>query len=107
MSGFVPPENELLMLLIRTGRGAWTGEATPEPGYPAALPLAHDVPLELPAAPTLEQTVCARYEAGHSQRAIARELNLDRRKVKCIPDNRGKLTCWRGLWSRVRRFESC
>jgi DNA-binding transcriptional regulator LsrR (DeoR family) len=48
--------------------------------------LEHEVPLELPAAPTLERTVRARYEAGHSQRAIARELDLDRRKVKRILD---------------------
>ena len=34
----------------------------------------------------LEQIVRARYEAGHSQRAIARELNIDRRKVKRILD---------------------
>ena len=27
-----------------------------------------------------------RHEAGHSQRAIARELNIDRRKVKRILD---------------------
>jgi DNA-binding transcriptional regulator LsrR (DeoR family) len=41
---------------------------------------------ELADAPTLEQTVHAHYEAGHSQRAIARELNIDRRKVKRILD---------------------
>ena len=38
------------------------------------------------SSPTLEQTVHAHYEAGHSQRAIARELNIDRRKVKRILD---------------------
>jgi DNA-binding transcriptional regulator LsrR (DeoR family) len=27
-----------------------------------------------------------RHEAGHSQRAIARQLNIDRRKVKRILD---------------------
>jgi hypothetical protein len=35
-------------------------------------------------APTLEQTVRAWHEAGTSQRAIARELCIDRRKVKRI-----------------------
>ncbi len=35
---------------------------------------------------TLEQAVHASHEAGHSQRAIARELNIDRRKVKRILD---------------------
>jgi hypothetical protein len=34
----------------------------------------------------LEQTVRMRHEAGHRQRAIARELNIDRRKVKRVLD---------------------
>jgi DNA-binding transcriptional regulator LsrR (DeoR family) len=51
-----------------------------------APPLAHDAPLELSVAPTLEQTVRARHQAGHSQRAIARELNINRRKIKRILD---------------------
>lgn len=38
----------------------------------------------LPSAPTLEQTVRAWHDAGHSQRAMARELNIDRRRVKRI-----------------------
>ena len=77
---------ELLMMLIRTGRGSSTGDVEPEPRYQPAPPLAHDAPLELPAAPTLEQIVHARDEAGFSQRAIASELNIDRRKVKRILD---------------------
>jgi DNA-binding transcriptional regulator LsrR (DeoR family) len=40
--------------------------------------------MELPVAPTLAHAVRARHDAGHSQRAIARELNIDRRKVKRI-----------------------
>jgi hypothetical protein len=35
-------------------------------------------------APTLEQTVRVWHEGGASQRAIARELNIDRRRVKPI-----------------------
>jgi hypothetical protein len=77
---------ELLMMLIRTRRGSRTGEAELEPRHQPAPALAHDAPLELPVAPTLEQTVRARYEAGHSQRAIASELNIDRRKIKRILD---------------------
>ena len=77
---------ELLMMLIRTGHKTSEGYARPESQNQAGTPLRHDAPLELSAAPTLEQAVCARYEAGHSQRAIARELNLDRRKVKRILD---------------------
>jgi DNA-binding CsgD family transcriptional regulator len=37
-----------------------------------------------PAALSLEQTVRAWHAVGHSQRAIARELNIDRRKVRQI-----------------------
>ena len=73
---------ELLMTLIRTGRGTRAGEAR----YEAVPPLVHDALAVRPVGPTLEQTVQARYEAGQSQRAIARELNLDRRKVKRILD---------------------
>ena len=74
------------MMLIRTGRGARVGDAEAEPRYQPAPPLAQDAPLELPVVPTLEPTVRARHKAGLSQRAIARELNIDRRKVKRILD---------------------
>jgi hypothetical protein len=77
---------ELLMMLIRSGRDTPTGEAERRPQYHAAPPRAQDVPSELTAAPTLEQAVLARHDAGHSQRAIARELDIDRRKVKRILD---------------------
>jgi len=77
---------ELLMMLIRTGRGRRADNAELELRYQAAPSLAQDAPLELLAVPTLEQTVRAWYEAGHSQRAIARELGIDRRKVKRILD---------------------
>ena len=77
---------ELLMMLIRRGRGTWPGEAGCERFHQAVPPLAQEAPPELTAAPILEQTVRARHEAGHSQRAIARELNIDRRKVKRILD---------------------
>jgi hypothetical protein len=77
---------ELLMMLIRTGRGARTSDAESEVRYQPAPELEQEAPLELSAAPTLEQTVLARREAGHSQRAIARDLDIDRRKVKRIID---------------------
>ncbi len=77
---------ELLMMLIRAGRGTRGSEALPEPHDQAAPPLVHEAPPELTVAPTLERAVRARYEAGQSQRAIARELNIDRRKVKRILD---------------------
>ena len=77
---------ELLMMLVRTGRSARSDHAVSERRYQAAPPLTQDAPLGLPVAPALEQTVHARHQAGHSQRAIARELNLDRRRVKRILD---------------------
>jgi hypothetical protein len=77
---------ELLIMLIRTGRSTRAGDAGPAPCYQPAPPLVQEEPLELAAAPTLDRTVRARHEAGHSQRAIARELNIDRRKVKRILD---------------------
>jgi hypothetical protein len=45
-----------------------------------------DVRLALTEASSVEQTVRAWHNAGHSQRAIARERNLDRSKVKRIID---------------------
>jgi hypothetical protein len=58
-----------------------------------AAPVHHDYAIEdtdappaLTEAPSVEQTVRAWHDAGHSQRAIARELNLDRGKVKRIID---------------------
>ena len=77
---------ELLMMLIRTGHGARANDAKPELRHQPAPPLEQDAPLELSAAPTLEQTVLARCQADHSQRAIARDLNIDRRRVKRILD---------------------
>lgn len=70
---------ELLMLLIRPER---RGDAEHQPGSPE-LNLLPDM---APGAPTLEQTVRAWHTAGHSQRAIARELSIGRRKVKQIID---------------------
>jgi hypothetical protein len=77
---------ELLMMLIRVRRGTWAGEAATGPQYQSVPPLAQEAPLELPITPTLEQTIHARHEAGHSQRAIASEIKIDRRKVKRILD---------------------
>jgi hypothetical protein len=77
---------ELFMMLIRNGRGTRVGEGEPEPHYRPVPPLVQETPPELTVAPALEQTVRARHKAGHSQRAIARELNIDRRKVRRILD---------------------
>ena len=65
---------ELLMMLIRAGRSTRTGESEPEPQYRAAPLSVQEEPSELTVAPTQEQTVRTRHEAGHSQRAIARSV---------------------------------
>jgi Protein of unknown function (DUF2637) len=77
---------ELLMMLIRVERGttgmhhgsASQGHAVPSAGQGA--------PPALADGPTLEQAVHAWHHAGRSQRAIARDLNIDRRKVRRIID---------------------
>jgi hypothetical protein len=75
---------ELLMMLIRTRRGTRASAVRPKPWDQPAPPLAQESSLEPFVAPSLGQTVHARHQAGHSQRAIARELNIDRRKVKRV-----------------------
>jgi len=77
---------ELLMTLIRTGRRTIDAPSASAPGS-QPRPLAdEDTPRALAEAPSLERTVRAWHDAGHSQRAIARDLNIDRRRVKRIID---------------------
>src|SRR6201992_1962240 len=54
---------ELLMVLIRRGRRTRLSDAEPDLWHQPAPQLEHDAPLELPAAPTLEQTILARCKA--------------------------------------------
>jgi hypothetical protein len=68
------------MTMIRNGQDS--------PLQPVPVVLAVD-PVPIPGQvepdePSLEQTVRAWHEAGRRQRAIARELHIDRRKVKRI-----------------------
>jgi hypothetical protein len=77
---------ELLMTLIRRkGQASATSADTAHANQCAPI-AADQVPPKLGEVPSVEQTARARHNAGHSQRAIARELNLDRRKVKRIID---------------------
>jgi hypothetical protein len=77
---------ELLMTLIRSGnRDDETSISSSCLSRPAPL-MNHDVPPALTGPPTLEQVIRTRHNAGHSQRAIARELHVDRRKIKRILD---------------------
>jgi uncharacterized protein DUF2637 len=75
---------ELLMMLIRSTRCA-SAEHVPHAAEHELAPQAeHDAPPMAPHVKTLEHAVRERYDAGHSQRAIARDLKIDRRKVKRI-----------------------
>ncbi len=75
---------ELLMMLIRTGHRDGAGLSAGAARHHPAPASNHDVPVVTSPMPSLEQTVRAWHRAGHSQRAIARELNIDRRKVRQI-----------------------
>jgi len=77
---------ELLMTLIRReSKATLTLNHSTHESQPVQI-ADYPAPPELPAAPSVEQTVRDWHDAGHSQRAIARELNLDRRKVRRIID---------------------
>jgi Protein of unknown function (DUF2637) len=77
---------ELLMALIRTDRQASTQPLAVTHVQQPAPSIGIDALSALPAAPSLEQTIRVWHSAGHSQRAIARELNIDRRRVKRVLD---------------------
>jgi hypothetical protein len=77
---------ELLMILIRAGHQASTSRSPLTSTSQAASVPAHNAPSILTEAPDLEETVRAWHNAGNSQRAIAGELKVDRRKVKRIID---------------------
>jgi hypothetical protein len=74
---------ELLMLLVRKHRQADAEDSADTVASQDVPTLAHDEPR---AVLSLEQTVRERHSVGHSQRAIALELGIDRRKVKKIID---------------------
>jgi hypothetical protein len=75
---------ELLMMLIRSTSRASVDHVPHTAGHELAPQAGHDAPPMAPDVPALEHTVRERYDAGHSQRAIAHDLKIDRRKVKRI-----------------------
>lgn len=77
---------ELLMTLIRAERHESGEPAQPVPVSREPRITDHDAPLALTGPSTLQQTVRSWHQSGRSQRAIARELNIDRRKIKRILD---------------------
>jgi hypothetical protein len=77
---------ELLMLLVRTHQRASSDGSTDAVPNRSVLPMDQLEPSAAPTASSLEQTVRSWHAHGRSQRAIARDLNIDRRKVKQIID---------------------
>jgi hypothetical protein len=77
---------ELLMLLIRKHHQADTYPEADDTPSGVAPDLAQPEPPMAQETPTLEQTVRGLSATGHSQRSIARNLNIDRRRVKQIVD---------------------
>jgi hypothetical protein len=77
---------ELLMALVRTGHHEAAEPAQPAPENKQAEVTDQEAPPTPPGPHSLHQTVLASHQAGHSQRAIAREFKIDRRKVKRILD---------------------
>jgi hypothetical protein len=75
---------ELLMVVIRADHDQDDTLALGVAESHAEPLLELSVPLVPSSAPTLAQTVRAWHDAGRSQRAIARDLSIDRRKVKQI-----------------------
>jgi len=78
---------ELLMTLIRTDQRASTGSSLASYMRQPPSAIGNDAPQALTEAPNLEKTIRDWHSAGHSQRAIARELHIDRRKVKRAVDS--------------------
>jgi hypothetical protein len=74
------------MLLIRSQHKPSAGESTSGISYHELPAVEQDESMEVSPTLTLDQTVQAWHGEGRSQRAIARDLQIDRRKVKQIID---------------------
>jgi hypothetical protein len=79
------------MLLTRSHHKPSADESTDGAPYHELTAVEQDGATEVSPTLTLEQTVQAWHGEGRSQRAIARELNIDRRKVKQIIDRTAAL----------------
>ena len=77
---------ELLMLLVRTHQRAGFDGADAVTASQSASPADQAEPSAAPVVISLEQMVRTWHAEGRSQRAIARDLAMDRRKVKQIID---------------------
>ena len=79
---------ELLMTLVRSESRANIAPIVGARVNQRVSALSNHRPSSPAEVPNVEQTVLAWYNVGQSQRAIARELNIDRRKIKRIVDRR-------------------
>jgi hypothetical protein len=77
---------ELLMLLIRTHESATASGSRGGGSNHTESPTRQAVPRGVPAASSQDQTIRNWHAEGRSQRSIARDLQIDRRKVKQIID---------------------
>ena len=77
---------ELLMLLIRTHQRATPIESLGATSYHSESPTRCTEPPAEPTASSLDYTIRNWHAEGRSQRSIARDLKIDRRKVKQIID---------------------
>jgi hypothetical protein len=69
------------MLLIRRHHQADTDAEADDAPSVVGPDLAQNDPPMVQETPTLEQSVRTLHTAGHSQRSIARDLNVDRRNL--------------------------
>jgi hypothetical protein len=75
------------MLLVRKHHQGDTGHSSDAETVDASSPLAQrEPPADQPTTTALEQAGRDLHREGHSQRLIARDPDLDRRKVKQIID---------------------
>jgi hypothetical protein len=74
------------MLLIRKHHNADAAPRANDAPCDVVPALTYPGPPAEQATPTPEEAAWDLYSAGHSQRSIARDLNIDRRKVKQIVD---------------------
>jgi hypothetical protein len=77
---------ELLMLLIRTHRQASSDRSGDPAAGNSVPPMDHLEPPVDPAIQSLDQTIRGLLAEGRSQRSIARDFNIDRRKVRKIAE---------------------
>jgi hypothetical protein len=77
---------ELLMMLVRKHHQADADPEADDTSTDVSQDAVQNEPPVVQSVPTLDETVRDLHTGGHSQRSIARDLNITRRKVKQIID---------------------